>query len=189
MGIVLQFHAGISAGHKSGRRADRGIPVSRSIDKTNSAGTPFFDLFSQYQTCDCVVPIRSAKGAWPPAATHARSNAFRDMSASYANFYRLQSKNLCRLSDNRYFGIVSGMKDVDPAEFGRRVKRRREELGLSQPALARLSGQKQSNISWIEAGSPKRPERLAYGLAGPLQTDTGLAIMGTRTKAGRSAAP
>ena len=61
MGIVLRFHAGTSSGHKSGRKAVRETPVSRSIGKTNSAGTPRLDLFSQYQTCDCVVPIRSAK--------------------------------------------------------------------------------------------------------------------------------
>ena len=64
------------------------------------------------------------------------------------------------------------MKDVDSVEFGRRVKRRREKLGLSQAALGSLSGHTQSNIGWIEAGSAKKPERLALGLAAPLQTTT-----------------
>src|SRR5258705_13988612 len=98
MGMVLNFprhHARASSrGYKSGRSSDRETPVSRSIDNTNSAGTPRLDFMSQYQTCDWVVPMRSAKGFCPPAKSHARLSASVDMAAHYPNLGQLQPKNL-----------------------------------------------------------------------------------------------
>jgi len=105
MGVIIRFprHTLASMGHKSGRNSVREIPVSRSMGSTNSAGTPRFDRVSQYQTCDCVVPMRSAKGFCPPAKSHARLSASVDMGAYYPNLCELQPKNLCATT-NRNFG-------------------------------------------------------------------------------------
>src|SRR5882672_1425249 len=106
--VINLDHVRATSGHKSGRNSPREMPVSRSIDNTNSAGTPRFDFSSQYQTCDCVVPIRSAKRFWPPASSHARLSAF-DMNSTYPNLGQMQLKNLCRTTD-RNLGILGGMK-------------------------------------------------------------------------------
>src|ERR1700676_4002735 len=110
-----------TTGHKSGRNSLLETPVSLSIGSTNSAGTPRLDRVSQYQTCDCVVPMRSAKGFWPPAKSHARLSASSlDMAASYPNLGKLQPKNLSGTA-NLNFGRLEPMKEVDPIKFGKRV--------------------------------------------------------------------
>ena len=63
--------------------------------------------------------------------------------------------------------------DFDSKAFGLRVRQRREELGLSQPELARQAGYSQSNIDWLEKGGAKRPDRAASALATPLMTTPG----------------
>lgn len=172
MGVVLNFSQAptplSSAGYKSGRNSCRGTPVSRSIERTNSPGTPFFERSSQYQTWDCVVPIRSARGFCPPTASHALRRASFDMSPLYPKLGEAQPKNLC-MTTNRKLGSPEPM-DGDSKGFGQRVRQRREELGLSQPELGRLAGYSQSNIDWIESGGPKRPKRAAGVLARPLMT-------------------
>ncbi len=50
------------SGKMSDRSSWRETPVFCSMRRQNSAGTPFFDFSSQYQICDCVVPMRSASG-------------------------------------------------------------------------------------------------------------------------------
>ena len=62
------------------------------------------------------------------------------------------------------------MKPVDSAAFGRRLRERREELGLSQAELGAAAGFSQSNIGWLESGVAKRPQRVANELAASLQT-------------------
>lgn len=170
MGIVVRFpraHARASSGYKSGRSSLREIPVSRSIGNTNSAGTPRFERDSQYQTWDCVVPMRSAKGFCPPAFLQARCNAdFDDMQLEYPNLGQLQPKNLCKQTYAK-IGTLEGMRgsSIDPNKFGERVRDRREELGWPQTKLAKQSGQSQSNIGWIEQGKAKDPEKQALKLA------------------------
>lgn len=172
MGSVLEFpqhQARASSGHKSGRSSVRDTPVSRSIDKTNSAGTPRFDFSSQYQTWDCVVPMRSAKGFCPPASSQARLSASFDMGAQYPNLGQLQPKNLSEIT-YRNFGNHPSMKEVDSKAFGRRVLSRRKELGIGQTKLGELSGYSQSNIGWIEQGKAKDPKKQVLNLTDPLQT-------------------
>lgn len=62
------------------------------------------------------------------------------------------------------------MKAIDPKAFGKRVRERRVDLGMSQGALGELSGYSQSNIGWLESGAAKRPQRAASDLADHLQT-------------------
>jgi transcriptional regulator with XRE-family HTH domain len=187
MGNVIPFskiHAlAPSKGYRSGRRSDRETPVSLSIGKTNSAGTPRLDLASQYQTCDCVVPIRLASRSWLPASSHARLSASFDMGADYPNLGELQPKNLWRTT-NLKFGNVSNMdrQEIDPKEFGRRVRERRVELGMSQSALAEKSDQSQSNIGWIEQGKAKKPKQQALDLVEPLRTSVDWLLYGTGEK-------
>lgn len=185
MGEVVRFrgrHARASSrdGHKSGRNSDRETPVSRSIVSTNSAGTPRLDRLSQYQTWDCVVPIRSARGFWPPTASHARLRAsIDDMGASYPILGSMQPKNL---SQNTYlnFGNASGMTEsIDPIRFGIRVRELREELGWSQTRLGRSSGFSQSNIGWIEQGKGKNPKKQAIALAEALGSSPEWLLYGT----------
>lgn len=167
-------------GHKSGRNSERETPVSRSIGKTNSAGTPRLDRVSQYQTWDCVVPMRSAKGFCPPAASQARFSAsVDDMSASYPNLGHLQPKTLCM---NTYlkFGTDKCMREpINPADFGRRVRELREELRWSQGRLGKASGFSQSNIGWIEQGKGKDPKKQALALADALGSTPEWLLYGT----------
>lgn len=176
MGNMLRRHADASRGYKSGRNSNREIPVSRSIGSTNSAGTPRFERTSQYQTCDCVVPIRSARRFWPPALSQASrsaslqvGNAALDMSTQYPNLGKLQPKNMLGTT-YQDFGKFHDMEHAPSRDFGRRIRERREELRLSQPDLARESGYSQSNISHFELGRLKRPERAAAALAKALFT-------------------
>jgi transcriptional regulator with XRE-family HTH domain len=172
MGSVIEItsHARASSGHKSGRNSVRETPVSFSIDKTNSAGTPRLDFVSQYQTWDCVVPMRSAKGFCPPAASQARLSASVDMGPRYPNLGHSQPKNLSPTA-NLFFGRLGTMKEVNPIEYGTRVRERREARGLSQTRLGKLSGYSQTNIGWIEQGRMKRPratvEALSEALCSP----------------------
>lgn len=158
-----------SKGYKSGRNSDREMPVSRSIGKTNSAGTPRLERSSQYQTCDCVVPMRSAKDFWPPATEQARLRASLDIDPPYPFLGHLQPKNLCRTA-NLDFGRLEPMKEVDPVQYGGRVRARRKALGLSQAKLGKASGYSQTNIGWIEKGTMKRPQASAHQLAQALRT-------------------
>lgn len=170
-----------STGQMSGRNSDLDTPVSRSIGRTNSAGTPRLDRVSQYQTCDCVVPIRSAKGFCPPAASHARFSAsVVDMSARYPDLGRNQPKNLWTTT-NRKIGSFPPMdqQEIDPKEFGRRVRERRKELRMSQEDLASRSGQSQSNVGWIEQGKAKKPKQQALDLVEPLRTSVDWLLYGT----------
>lgn len=188
MGDVILFlrdHARTpSKGYKSGLSSNRETPVSRSIGKTNSAGTPRLERVSQYQTWDCVVPMRSARGFCPPAASQARFSAsVVDMGASYPNLGGTQPKNLWGTA-YREFGNVSNMdrQEIDPKEFGRRVRERRKELGMSQVELAEKSDQSQSNIGWIEQGNAKKPKQQALDLVEPLRTSVDWLLYGTGEK-------
>lgn len=157
MGIVLRFHARTStgsAGYKSGRSSERETPVASSIGNTNSAGTPRLDRISQYQTCDCVVPIRSARGFWPPATSQARRNASVDMAVPYPNFCENQQINLS-VTAYQYFGIGEAM-EIDPIAFGKRVHERRLKRGLSRPELAKAVGCRWQTIQGIENGKTRR---------------------------------
>ena len=134
MAKIIQFqeHVLASSDQRSGRSSARGMPVSRSIDKTNSAGTPRLDFVSQYQTWDCVVPMRSAKGFCPPASAQARFNASVDMAGPYPKLGKNQPINLSGTA-NLNFGISSTMgREVDKKAFGSRAKRRRVAIGVSQ---------------------------------------------------------
>lgn len=182
MGIVVRFprrHARASSsstGQRSGRSSSLGTPVSFSIGKTNSAGTPFLDRVSQYQTCDCVVPMRSAKGFCPPAKSQARFSASVDMDAQYPYLGTRQPKNLCATTNLR-LGNFGGMSDtLDPIAIGVRIKKRRTALKLSQKEVGAalrergLRGYSQQNILSLEKGFIKDPRQQAADLAGVLTT-------------------
>ena len=168
--VVLFPHIPTSSeGQRSGRNSLRGTPVAASIDRTNSAGTPFFDRVSQYQTCDCEVPIRSAKGFCPPTISHARFKAAVDIDSPYLILGEYQQKNL---SGTRYrsFGSSSPMrKKVDKAALGARVASRRTKLEWSQAELAGRIGMSQQGVDNIEKGSSARP-RLLKEMAEQLET-------------------
>lgn len=169
MGKVIQLHeARASVGHRSGRSSSRGTPVSRSIDSTNSAGTPRLDFSSQYQTIDCVVPMRSANGFWPPATPQARLSASVDMPPQYQDFSITQPKSLCG-TDYRILGRFPVMRKVDKIAFGSRVARRRVALKLNQTEVAKAVGMKQQGVDAIENGRVARP-RLLKELAVALRT-------------------
>lgn len=70
-------------------------------------------------------------------------------------------------------------QEIDPKEFGRRVRERRLELGMSQTALAEKSDQSQSNIGWIEQGKAKKPKQQALDLVEPLRTSIDWLLYGT----------
>jgi hypothetical protein len=153
MGVVVEFghHATLSDGQRSGRSSLRDTPVSRSINITNSAGTPRFERVSQYQTCDWVVPMRSAKGFCPPATSHARRKASFDMSAGYPDLGENQPKNLCS-STYRKVGIITGMRAVDKKAFGRRLTARLDKFGRNPTEFGRETGIGQSAMQRLCAG-------------------------------------
>lgn len=69
------------------------------------------------------------------------------------------------------FGKSLGMKQpIDSKAFGRRVKEKRTELGISQESLGKASGYSQSNVQWAESGNAKDPRILAQDFAEPLRT-------------------
>jgi transcriptional regulator with XRE-family HTH domain len=148
-----------SDGQRSGRSSPRGTPVSRSIGKTNSAGTPFLERSSQYQTCDCVVPMRSAKGFCPPASSHALLSGSFVMESPYPVLGRFQPVTLSATS-NLEFGRITYMVDTTAQGIGNRIKSRRLKLGLSQPKLAKILKIPQQTIGGWEKGASKRPRLL-----------------------------
>jgi transcriptional regulator with XRE-family HTH domain len=182
-GVIIHFpepharapSAYCSAGQRSGRSSLRDTPVSRSIGKTNSAGTPRLDFVSQYQICDCVVPIRSAKGFCPPATAQARLSASFDMNPTYPFFRKYQPRNLWATT-NLKIGRFVLMDNVDPKAVGRRLRARRTKLGLSTTKVGeslrrrKLRGYSQQNIVSLEKGDIKDPRRQAMDLAEPLET-------------------
>jgi transcriptional regulator with XRE-family HTH domain len=186
MGKIIRFpqwrrHARTSSGHKSGRNSVRETPVSFSIDNTNSAGTPRLDFVSQYQTWDCVVPMRTAKDFCPPAAVQARLSASLDMGQIYPKLGYRQPKNMSR-TPNLDFGRLGTMKEVDPIEYGERVRERRIARKLSQARLGKLSGYSQTNIGWIEQGRMKRPRGSAEALSEALCSPKEYLLWGTGPK-------
>lgn len=183
MGIIIRLHdhARATSGQRSGRNSPRETPVALSMGNTNSAGTPRLERESQYQTWDCVVPIRSAKGFCPPAKSQARLSASVDMGAQYPFLGQLQPKNLSKTT-NLKFGRLGTMKEVDPIEFGNRVRERREARGLSQKRLGKLSGYSQTNIGWIEGGTMKRPQRAAAALSEALRSPVDYLLWGVGPK-------
>lgn len=72
--------------------------------------------------------------------------------------------------------------EIDPKEFGERVRERRKELGMSQTDLAAKSGQSQSNIGWIEQGKAKKPRQQALDLVEPLRTSVDWLLYGSGEK-------
>jgi transcriptional regulator with XRE-family HTH domain len=169
MGTVIRFpvrrrHAQApfddEAGKRSGRSSLRETPVSRSIGRTNSAGTPRFDFVNQYQTWPCVVPISLAKRFWPPARSQASLSApLRIMESSYPFLGGFQPKSLSE-TVNRKFGSVCPMVDISPKGIGKRIAIRRKKLGLSQPKLAEILGCPQQTIDGWEHGKARRPRLL-----------------------------
>ena len=160
MGTVVKFrHADASTGYRSGRSSYRVTPVACSIGNTNSPGTPLLERSSQYQTCDCVVPMRSASGFWPPATLQARRRASVDMAPTYPDLGKNQPKSLWTTS-NLKVGRFSPMKRADRTEFARRLDRRMRALRVTQSALARVLETKQSTVkNWLEGHIP-RPDVL-----------------------------
>jgi transcriptional regulator with XRE-family HTH domain len=95
----------------------------------------------------------------------------------------MQPKNLWGTA-NRDFGSISPMdrQEIDPIEFGKRVRARRIELGLSQAELAKSSRQSQSNIGWIEQGKAKKPAKQVLPLVEALRTSTDWLLYGSGEK-------
>lgn len=63
------------------------------------------------------------------------------------------------------------MRPINAKDFAERVRLRREEVELSQKALAKAIGYSQQQVTWLEKGTMKRPERAASAvLAEALQT-------------------
>jgi transcriptional regulator with XRE-family HTH domain len=186
MGILLPFtrrHARAPLGKRSGRSCDRETPVSRSIGKTNSAATPRFDLVNQYQTCPCVVPIALARRFWPPARSQASSRAaLRIMESNYPILGDRQPKTMSQITKLKFGNSYDMKQPIDPVEFGRRVREKREELGLSQTNLGKLSGYSQSNIGWFESGRAKDPRIQARDVAEPLRSTEEWLLYGTGTR-------
>jgi transcriptional regulator with XRE-family HTH domain len=163
MATVLSFplhgRASSTIGQRSGRKSERDTPVSRSIGKTNSAGTPLLERESQYQTCDCVVPMRSARGFWPPATSQARFSASLDMESPYPFLGNFQPRSLSE-TENLKFGRFANMVDLSAQGIGDRIRARREKLGLSQPKLAKILRCPQQTIDGWEHGKARRPRLL-----------------------------
>jgi transcriptional regulator with XRE-family HTH domain len=91
------------------------------------------------------------------------------MGAQYPILGQLQPKNLWK-NTYRNFGTNSPMKDeIDPVEFGCRVRERRKEFNWSQKDLGKESGYSQSNIGWVELGTAKDPQKQALRLAKALR--------------------
>lgn len=169
MGDVVRLHPALaSTGHRSGRNSDRNTPVASSILGANSAGTPRLERVSQYQTWDCVVPMRSAKGFWPPAIEQARLSASVDMRAQYPDLGKNQPRNLSGTT-HLDFSTFLAMGMVDKVAFGARVRARRDKLGITGKQLAEAVGMKQQGVNNIEQGLVERPRRLLE-LAKALQT-------------------
>ena len=68
-------------------------------------------------------------------------------------------------------------RDRDPLrEFGSRVRERRLELGLSQEAVAELSGLHSTYVSSVERGQRNISLRNIVALAHALNVDAGLLL-------------
>lgn len=173
---VIQFpgrrhgHDPSAAGHRSGRSSDFDTPVTSSILGAYSAGTPRLERVSQYQTCDCDVPIRSAKGFCPPAILQAFLRASLDMDPVYPDLGKKQPRNLSG-TGNLSFSKLPTMPKTDKEGLARRVRARRAALGISQSQLAEAAGMSQQGVDNIEQAIVGRPRRLPE-LAEALQTTT-----------------
>jgi len=177
---VLKFHAG----HRSGRSSVRGTPVSRSMADTNSAGTPFLERVSQYQTCDCVVPIRSASGFWPPATSHARRSASEDMFPKYGILSKCQPKSMSGLA-HQHLDNLDGMKAGLPSwDFGQRVKQLRLAHHWTTAQLSSRVRVSQQQISYYESGKVKNPNKIAHLLAEALGSTPDFLLRGTGAQGG-----
>jgi transcriptional regulator with XRE-family HTH domain len=101
------------------------------------------------------------------------------MESPYPFLGKEQPKTLSEIT-NLNFGTHAGMKQpIDPIAFGRRVKEKREGLGLSQQRLGKLSDYSQSNIQWAESGKQKDPRIQAQDFAEPLRTTVEWLLYGT----------
>jgi transcriptional regulator with XRE-family HTH domain len=124
---------------------------------------------SQYQTCDCDVPILSAKGFCPPAISQASlSGALVFIRPPYPDLGKSQPRNLSGTHDPR-LGKFPAVPKVDKVAFGKRVLERRKKIGISAAKLAEAVGMKQQGIANIEKGIVERPRRLME-LARALET-------------------
>lgn len=187
MGKIVVFparnHARASAGisgKRSGLSELRETPVSRSIGNTNSAGTPRFDLLSQYQSGPCVVPIRLARQFWPPARSMASSSASLGvMESNYPFLGGDQPKTMWRTTDQKLGSLHNMEQPIDLVGFATRLKEKREEVGLSQTALGKLSGYSQTNIGWLESGDCQDPRTQAQDVAKHLRTTADWLLYGT----------
>lgn len=74
------------------------------------------------------------------------------------------------------------MKRVDPIEFGIRVRDCRKGKGWGQAKLAKLSGQSQTNIGWLEKGRAKNPRRAVQALSEALRVHIDYLLYGTGPK-------
>lgn len=171
MGVVVRFprHArASSAGQRSGRSSDRWTPVSRSIASANSAGTPFLERVSQYQTCDCVLPIRAASSAWLPATLHARRSAsVVDMPPEYLNIGENQPRNMWGTGNLDFVSHDGVGKKVDKSAFAARVRSRMEKLRVRQSALAQAIDVDYNTLGNVLQGRVEQPkfiEELAEAL-------------------------
>ncbi len=119
------------------------------------------ERISQYQTCDCVVPMRSAKDFWLPARSHARRRASEDMALEYPDLGKSQPKNLWA-TRNLKIGKFQPVDDQGKQAFARRLQERMDEIPIGQSELQRALGYKSGNSvvhNWLEGHMP-RADRL-----------------------------
>lgn len=67
-------------------------------------------------------------------------------------------------------------------QIGMRILRRRQELGITQKALAVATGMQPTNVAQIEHGERNLTVRTLCKLAEALQTTVGELVTGTRTQ-------
>lgn len=148
-----------ASGQMSGRKSERETPVSRSMSNTRSAGTPFLERISQYQTCDWVTLIRLARRFCPPAASIARLSP-SDMDPTYPYLGKNQPTNLSGTEYPKFGSFAVMKRPGDAKKLGARVRALRDGLNMTQKQLAKAAGMSQQNIVNIEKGAVERPRRL-----------------------------